>query len=36
MSSADKSREVLLSHVISELSKGKIYEQEETEELAMV
>ncbi|XP_067327746.1 E3 ubiquitin-protein ligase UBR3 isoform X1 [Anolis sagrei] len=35
LSNAKKTWEVLFSHVISELSKGKIYEQEETEELAM-
>lgn len=35
-SSGEKSWEVLLGHVISELSKGKIYEEEETEELAVV
>uniref|UniRef100_H9GNT1 E3 ubiquitin-protein ligase n=1 Tax=Anolis carolinensis TaxID=28377 RepID=H9GNT1_ANOCA len=36
LSNAKKTWEVLLSHVISELSKGKIYEQEGTEDLAMV
>lgn len=35
-SSGEKSWEVLLGHVISELSKGKIYEEGETEELAVV
>uniref|UniRef100_A0A670HUU3 E3 ubiquitin-protein ligase n=1 Tax=Podarcis muralis TaxID=64176 RepID=A0A670HUU3_PODMU len=35
MSNAKKSWEVLLSHMISELYNGKIYEQEETEDLAM-
>nr|XP_016852246.1 PREDICTED: E3 ubiquitin-protein ligase UBR3 [Anolis carolinensis] len=35
LSNAKKTWEVLLSHVISELSKGKIYEQEGTEDLAM-
>lgn len=35
-SSGEKSWEVLLGHVISELSKGKIYEEEETEELPVV
>lgn len=35
-SSGEKSWEVLLAHVISELSKGKIYEEGETEELAVV
>uniref|UniRef100_A0A8C5ULR0 E3 ubiquitin-protein ligase n=1 Tax=Malurus cyaneus samueli TaxID=2593467 RepID=A0A8C5ULR0_9PASS len=34
-SSGEKSWEVLLGHVISELSKGKIYEEGETEELAV-
>uniref|UniRef100_A0A8C4YB00 E3 ubiquitin-protein ligase n=1 Tax=Gopherus evgoodei TaxID=1825980 RepID=A0A8C4YB00_9SAUR len=35
-SNGEKSWEVLLSHVISELSKGKMFEEGETEELAMV
>ncbi|RMC18564.1 hypothetical protein DUI87_04456 [Hirundo rustica rustica] len=35
-SSGEKSWEVLLGHVISELSKGKIYEEGESEELAVV
>lgn len=35
-SSGEKSWEVLLGHVISELSKGKIYEEGETEELRVV
>lgn len=35
-SSGEKSWEVLLGHVISELSKGKIYEEQETEELTVV
>lgn len=35
-SNGEKSWEVLLGHVISELSKGKIYEEGETEELAVV
>uniref|UniRef100_A0A6I8N647 E3 ubiquitin-protein ligase n=1 Tax=Ornithorhynchus anatinus TaxID=9258 RepID=A0A6I8N647_ORNAN len=33
---SEKSWEVLLSHVIGELSKGKLYQEGETEELAMV
>lgn len=36
ISNAKNTWEVLLSHAISELSKGKIYEPEETEDLAMV
>uniref|UniRef100_A0A8D2Q989 E3 ubiquitin-protein ligase n=1 Tax=Varanus komodoensis TaxID=61221 RepID=A0A8D2Q989_VARKO len=36
LSNAKKAWGVLQSHVISELSKGKIYEQEETEDLSMV
>lgn len=32
----EKSWEVLLGHVVSELSKGKIYEERETEELTVV
>lgn len=35
-SNGEKSWEVLLGHVITELSKGKIYEEGETEELAVV
>lgn len=35
-SSGEKSWEVLLGHVISELSKGKIYEGGDTEELTVV
>ncbi|XP_034641939.1 E3 ubiquitin-protein ligase UBR3 [Trachemys scripta elegans] len=35
-SNGEKSWEALLSHVISELSKGKMFEEGETEELAMV
>lgn len=35
-SSGEKSWEVLLGHVISELSKGKMYEEGETEELTVV
>lgn len=35
-SSGEKSWEVLLGHVISELSKGKVYEEGETEELTVV
>lgn len=35
-SSGEKSWEALLGHVISELSKGEIYEEGETEELAVV
>uniref|UniRef100_A0ABM5EWZ9 E3 ubiquitin-protein ligase n=1 Tax=Pogona vitticeps TaxID=103695 RepID=A0ABM5EWZ9_9SAUR len=35
ISDAKNTCEVLLSHVISELSKGKIYEPEETEDLSM-
>lgn len=35
-SSGEKSWEVLLGHVITELSKGKIYEEGETEELTAV
>ncbi|XP_044273896.1 E3 ubiquitin-protein ligase UBR3 isoform X1 [Varanus komodoensis] len=35
LSNAKKAWGVLQSHVISELSKGKIYEQEETEDLSM-
>lgn len=32
----EKSWEVLLGHVVSELSMGKIYEEQETDELTMV
>ncbi|KAL8183446.1 UNVERIFIED_CONTAM: E3 ubiquitin-protein ligase ubr3 [Gekko kuhli] len=35
MSNAKTSHEALLSHVISELSKGKVYDQEEAEDLSM-
>lgn len=35
-SSGEKSWEVLLGHVISELSKGKMYEEGEPEELTVV
>lgn len=35
-SGGEKSWEVLLGHVVSELSKGKIFEEGETEELTVV
>uniref|UniRef100_A0ACB8G1N0 E3 ubiquitin-protein ligase ubr3 n=1 Tax=Sphaerodactylus townsendi TaxID=933632 RepID=A0ACB8G1N0_9SAUR len=35
ISNAKTSHEALLSHVISELSKGKVYNQDETEDLSM-